>query len=179
MSLFEPAPLHLLVEHAAREFGGAGGDQEVEELLLQPRLHAVPVDMVPVGRLLEMALVRVGFHLRQKLVPVGADRAHVDRVELVEIGGVEARREQRVLHGERGRAFAVMDGLRLLDGQALLGGRGVGGVLERCVHSVASSLNENSQSSMNSKSPVIRVQSRSSFEARVIRAMRFSTTTSP
>src|SRR6056297_1778452 len=174
-----PAPLHFLVEHTAREFGGAAGDQEVDEFLLQLGLHIVPVDVIPVFVLLEMTLVGVAFHLIDQVIPVLAHRADVDCVELVEIGGVEARGEQGVLHGHIGGGLAVELGLLFLNGETFLDGGGVGGVLGLHVHSITSSEKENSHSSITSKSPVSRVQSCSSLEARKMIASRSSETISP
>lgn len=96
------AALHFLVAHAAREFRGAGRHQEVDEFGPQAGVHACPIDMVPILVLLEMALVRVGFHPGQQLVPVLAHRRHVDAVHLVEVGGVEARVQQGRLRCHRG-----------------------------------------------------------------------------
>ena len=165
---------------SAREFCRAARDQKVDEFGLQLGLHPVPVDMVPVLVLLEVALVGVRLHLADQLVPFGPHRCDVDGIHLVKIGGVEARGQQRVLHRHIGRGLAVDDGVIVSGGQRVFDSCGIGGMCRALhVHDITSSLKENSQSSMNSRSPVARVQSCSSLEARVMTAVRCSSITSP
>ena len=163
------AALHLLVEHAAGEFGRERGDEEVGELLAELGVHVLPVGLVPLGVLLEVLLVGVRLHLGDEHVPFGADRGHVDPVHLVEIGGVEARIEQGRLGGHRLGVERLA--VRRLDGDF--------SDFRDGVHSLISSEKLNSQSSMTSRSPVSRVQARSRRLARVIVAVRFSVMTSP
>ena len=122
-----------------------------------------------------MALVGVRAHLVQKLVPVLTHGRDVDGVHLVKIGGVKARRQKRVLHRQICCSLAVEGVSGLLD--CLKAVFYVQGVCGMDVHSFTSSENENSQSSMNSKSPVKRVHCRSIQLARVIVAVRSSRTT--
>ncbi len=70
---------------------------------LQLRPEGVEVDLVPLLGLLEVALVGIGAQLPDELVPVGAHRRDVELVHLVEIGGVEARRQHRRLLRGTGR----------------------------------------------------------------------------
>ena len=96
------ALLDLGIEHAAGELGGDGADQEFEQLFAQRRVHVGEVDV----ELLvadEVALVGVGAQFGDQAVPFAADAADVDLGHGVEIGGVEARRQDRVLLGERRR----------------------------------------------------------------------------
>ena len=71
--LIAAAPFHLFVENTAREFGRAGGNEEINEFLFQLWLHPIPVDVIPIFVFLEMALIGVGFHLINQLIPIAAD----------------------------------------------------------------------------------------------------------
>ena len=178
--LIGPAALHFLIEHTTRKLGSAGRDQKIDEFGLEFGLHAVPINLVPILSFLEMALIRVCFHLSDQGVPFLANGADINRIQLIEIGGVKPRCQKGVLQGKCCCAFAIGDGLVvILGGQRLFDGACIGGVVDLNIHTETSSEKLNSQSSMNSKSPVARVQSCSSFEARLIVAMRSSVTTSP
>ena len=169
--------LHFLVQHTARKFGGATGYQKIGEFGAQFGFHPGPIHLVPIGVLLEMALVRVGPHPRHQSVPFGPDRADVNRVHLVKVGGIEPGRQQGVLHRHGGGLFT---GHRILQGNRLVCGGRIGGMQGGYgVHGITSSLKENSHSSMNSKSPVRRVHRRSTPLARTMVAIRCSSTNSP
>ena len=161
------APLHLFIQHAARKLSRAGRDQEIDELFLELGLHPLPIDVIPVFILLEMPPIRVCFHLGDQGIPVIPDRADIYCIQFIKVGGVKPRRQQRVLHRRLSCHLVVIDGvLRFSDRKPLFDGGRISGVLGMHVHSLTSSEKENSQSSMNSKSPVRRVHSRSNAEAR-------------
>ena len=96
--LVGPATLHFLVQNTTREFSGARGDQEVDELGAQLWLHPVPIDVFPCVVFFEVALVRVCLHFVDQDVPIFAHGRNVNRVHLVKVSGVETRGQQRVLH---------------------------------------------------------------------------------
>jgi hypothetical protein len=110
----EPAP-ELLVEEEPGELRGAGALEELDEYLAERSVHLVrgglelrvahEVGLVVVR--LELLQQRVELRLVELLVDLGVEEAF----HLVEVGGVEPRREQRLLD------------LRLAP---LLGARGLG-----------------------------------------------------
>jgi hypothetical protein len=151
------------VEHAARELGRERTHQEVDELLAQRLVDLL--ERVDEGAvLLEVAAVVVGLQLGDQGVPFRAHRLDVDLIHLGEIGGVEARRQHRVgLGGGGGVVSARLDEIAVLRLAVLHLG---------VAHSFLLELNENSESSINSANAVIRVQSRVSGPACLIRAVR-------
>ena len=88
--------LDLRIEHAAGEFRGQRAHQEILELLAQVRRQRFQIVLEFVG-LDEMRLVVIGAQLLDHGVPFGAHQADIEAIHRLEIGGVEARAEDRVL----------------------------------------------------------------------------------
>jgi hypothetical protein len=108
----------LGIQHAAGEFGGDGGDEEIQQLAQQLRRIGADIDLERI-RAHEMALVRIGLEFGDQPVPFLAHGGYVDLLQRGEIGGVEARAQHRV--GLRRFGLAVgrcgLDGLRAHDDQ--------------------------------------------------------------
>lgn len=96
----EPAA-ELLVEEEARELGGAGALEELDEDLAERSLHLV-CGGLELGVAHEVGLVVVRLELLQqrvelRLVELLVDLGVEELLHLVEVGGVEPRGEQRLL----------------------------------------------------------------------------------
>ena len=110
--------LDLRIEHAAGEFGGERADQEILEFLAQLGRQRFQIVLEFVG-LDEMRLVVIGAQLPDDRVPFGAHQADIEAIHRLEIGGVEARAEDRILARHVEAFGAALDaGSRL---QAALG----------------------------------------------------------
>ena len=90
------------IEDAAGKFGGQRAGEKVDEFLLQFGLQTLdhPVETVS---FLEMPLVRVAFHFVHEAFPLAAHGRDVDPVHGLEIGGIEARCQDRILRRDRHR----------------------------------------------------------------------------
>jgi hypothetical protein len=105
--------LDLLVEDAAAELAGDRGDQEVQELLAQLgrnlREHLVHL-FGEFGVTLEVVLVVVALVLLHHHVPLAPQGRHVQAVHGGEVGGVEARADQRLGLGAARHFFRAVQG---------------------------------------------------------------------
>lgn len=124
----EPAS-QLLVEEESRELGGAGAFEELDENLSERALHLVGGGL-ELGVTHEVGLVVVRLELLQQrvelcLVELLVDLGVEEPLHLVEVRGVEPRREQRLLD----LRLAPLLGARRL-GRRGRGRRGGGGHAE-------------------------------------------------
>ena len=90
------APPDLRVQDAAGKLRGQRADEKVDELLDVREVRPVPLEGLGPTKVIA---VGIGAKLLQERVVLLAHRAHVDVVELLEVGRVEARRQDGVFLG--------------------------------------------------------------------------------
>jgi hypothetical protein len=126
--------LDLVVQHAAGELAGDAAHQEVEEFLAQLGADAAEVLLqldLELGVALEVVVIVVALVLGHHRVPLGTHRRHVEPVERLVVGGVEARGQQRFRGGllHRLGAHGAAADLRAVVGDGV--------ALDHCGHGVS------------------------------------------